>query len=486
MITIKKITKNIFDEALFEKASFTLSRGDKVGLVGPNGSGKSTLLKIIMGEIEPDSGEVIIQKEQIGYLSQQIKFNEYETIETFLDLKNNPKANAILEKIGLKHIQHEMLAVRLSGGQKTRLALAKVLLGNPSVLLLDEPTNHLDVKGIEWLEKFIRDFNGAVMIISHDRRLLDNSVNKILEIDAVNHTFIEYKGGYKEYILEKEKRMEKWEADYDNQQKEKKRLEDWLKWRRIQAKAHSNPTLGKMIHAKEKYLQREILDKEILQPKDQKDMKIQELQGENHSSKLIVRGKNIIKKFGSKSILYGCSFEIRGKEHVLFAGENGSGKTTLLKIITRELAPDTGEIRIGENIRFGYFAQEHEGLDENKTVIDEYLSTDRLLSSHEQARSILGSFLFSGQDVYKKVSVLSFGERVRLIFAKLTNQENELLILDEPTNHLDIQSREVIEEALLTYNGAIIMVSHDRHFLDKIVLNKVLTIQNGNITEKRV
>jgi len=399
----------------------------------------------------------------------------------------NHKIEDILKEVGLFPISSDMKVSKLSGGQKTRLALSKLLVGKPSFLLLDEPTNHLDLKGIEWLENFINHFNGGVLIISHDRRLLDNSVAKILEIDAVNHKFVEYLGGYEDYLDQKEKRMEKWEGDYDRQQKEKKRLEDWLKWRRIQASAHPNPKLGKQIHAKERYLQREILDKEILRPKSQKDMKISELKGEIHSAKLMVRGKDITKKFGDRSILYNCSFEIRGKEHVLFAGENGCGKTTLLKIIMGEIFPDSGEIRLGENIHFGYFAQEHEKLDENKTVIEEFNSTDRMqVVSEENSRSILGSFLFSGQDVFKKVSQLSFGERVRLIFAKLTNQENQLLILDEPTNHLDIPSREVIEEALLAYKGAIVVVSHDRHFLNQISIDRVLTISNGNIKESRV
>ncbi len=488
MITIKKLTKNILDKLLFEEVSFVLDRKDKVGLVGPNGSGKSTLLKIMIGEIEPDSGDLKIEKETIGYLSQHLPFKENETVEDFLLIKENPNAKSIIEKIGLGNIPLDMKTLKLSGGQKTRLALAKVLLKKPSILLLDEPTNHLDLKGIEWLENFIRDFNGGVLIISHDRRLLDTSVNKILEIDAVNHTFVEYIGGYMEYLEQREKRIEKWEEDYRLQQKEKKRIEDWLEWKQIQARAHSNPTLGKQIRAMEKRLQREILDKEIKKPKNQKDMRIAELKGETHSAKLIVRGKNLTKKFGDKSILYNANFELRGNEHVLFAGENGCGKTTLLKMIIGETKPDSGEIKIGENVHFGYFAQEHEKLDTNKTVMEGFSSTPRLTASNnkENIRLILGSFLFSGQDVFKKVSSLSFGERVRLIFAKLTHQENELLILDEPTNHLDIPSREVIEEALSTYKGAIIVVSHDRHFLDKISLDKVLTISNGNIKESRV
>ncbi len=486
MIIIKNLTKNILGEPLFEEVSFVLHKGDKVGLAGPNGCGKSTLLKIIIGEIENDGGNINLDNEKIGYLSQELPFKSAETIGSFLSASENPKAKIVLEKVGLDDVPHNLVVTKLSGGQKTRLSLARILLDKPSILLLDEPTNHLDLKGLEWLENFIRDFRGGVLIVSHDRRLLDNSVNKILEIDSVNHKFAEYSGGYTEYVMEKEKKIAKWEDEYQRQQKEKRRMELWLALKRQEAHVHPDPAKGRLIRAKEKYLQREIYDKEIPRPKSQKKITNLELQGEAASAKLIVRAKNIAKNFGSKVVLRDMSFELRGGEHILLAGENGSGKTTLLKIITGELIPDSGEIKLGENVRFGYFAQEHEILNPDKTVMDEFLSTDRLLNSSRNPRSILGAFLFSGQSAFKKVSSLSLGERVRLIFAKLTNQENELLILDEPTNHLDIQSREIIEDALRGYKGAIFVVSHDRYFLDKISINRVLTIQNGMIKENLV
>lgn len=486
MITIKNLTKNIFSEPLFEKVSFVLSRGDKVGLLGPNGCGKSTLLKIILGEIENDDGDVRIEHENVGYLSQELLFKSGETVESFLSASENLKVKNVLENVGLSDVPRSFDVSKLSGGQKTRLALARILLNKPSVLLLDEPTNHLDLKGLEWLEKFIRDFRGGVLVVSHDRRLLDNSVNKILEIDSVNHKFVEYSGGYTEYAMEKEKKLVKLEDEYQRQQKEKRRMELWLVLKRQEAHVHPDPAKGKLIRAKEKYLQREIYDKEIIRPKDQKKITNLELKGETASAKLIIRAKDIAKSFSGKTLLRGVNFELRGREHILLAGENGSGKTTLLKIITGDLQPDSGEFKLGENVHFGYFAQEHEILNLDKTVMDEFLSTDRLLNSSTNPRSVLGAFLFSGQSVFKKVSSLSLGERVRLIFAKLTNQENELLILDEPTNHIDIQSREIIEDALIGYKGAILVVSHDRYFLDKILINRILTIQNGLINEKLV
>jgi ATPase subunit of ABC transporter with duplicated ATPase domains len=486
MIIIKNLTKDILGETLFKEVSFVLRKGDKVGLVGPNGCGKSTLLKIILGQVEADGGDVRVEHENIGYLPQELLFKSSETVGSFLSVSGNPKEKQALDIVGLGNIPRDIAVNKLSGGQKTRLSLAGILLGKPSALLLDEPTNHLDLKGLEWLENFIRDFRGGVLIVSHDRRLLDNSANKILEIDAVNHKFAEYAGGYTEYALEKEKKLARWEDEYERQQKKKRRMELWLALKRQEAHSSPDPAKGRQIRAMEKRLQREIYNQEIQRPKSQKKINDLELEGEAASAKLMVRAKNIAKSFPGKDLLRGVSFELRGREHVLLAGDNGSGKTTLLKILTGDLQPDSGELRLGENVRFGYFAQEHEILNPDKTVMEEFLSTDRLLHSSRDPRAILGAFLFSGQNAFKKVSSLSLGERVRLIFTKLTNQENELLILDEPTNHLDIQSREVIEDALLGYKGAILVVSHDRYFLDKISIHRTLTIQNRTIKEKLV
>jgi ATP-binding cassette subfamily F protein 3 len=441
MIIIKNLTINMAGDKLFEGVSFVLHKGDRVGLVGPNGSGKSTLLKAILGEIELDGGTIKIEREQIGYLPQEVFF---------------PDKN-------------------LSGGQKTRRALAEMLARKPSVLLLDEPTNHLDIEAVEWLEEIIQSFRGAVLIISHDRKLLDNTVNKILEIDPTNHSFNEYAGNYSEYIIEREKRIEKQEIAYKLQQKEKKRLEDWLVLKRQEASIFSDPAKGKMIRAKEKQLQREIYDKEIARPSAVKKIKKLDLQGDVANAKLVCRLSDITKSFGDKKVLRDISFEMRGKERVLLSGGNGSGKTVLLKILLGEVIPDSGEVKIGANLSMGYFAQEHELLDRNKTVLEEFLSTKNLVTNKDP-RKVLGSFLFSDQAVFKKVSALSLGERVRLIFAKLTNQHNDLLILDEPTNHLDIQSREVIENALIGYQGAILLVSHDRYFIEKIKIDRELNI----------
>lgn len=450
MIRVKNLTINIENRNLFEKVSFILHKGDRVGIVGPNGAGKSTLLKAIMKEVEIDGGTITIEKERIGYLPQEV----------FQETKD------------------------LSGGQKTRRALEQILGRKPTMLLLDEPTNHLDSKAVEWLKETLKEFRGGILIVSHDRRLLDSVTKKILEIDPVNGSFNEYDGNYSEYIIERQKRIEQEGLKYQHQQKEKKRLENWLTLKRQEASVYADASKGKQIRAKEKYLQREIYDKEISKPNQFKKIRGATLEGEVSNSKLILRATSVSKSFNEKKILSNVSFEIRGKERVLLSGDNGSGKTTLLKILVSELEQDSGEATLGTEVSIGYFSQEHEYLDQNKTVLEEFLSTPHITS--ENPRGVLGSFLFSNEDVFKKVSSLSLGERVRLIFAKLTNQKNELLILDEPTNHLDTQSREIIEMALEEYQGAILMVSHDKYFIEKIKSDRLLEIKKGLLRERKM
>lgn len=485
MIKVKNLTKYILGETLFKDVNFVLDKNDKIGFIGPNGCGKSTLFKIIMGETDYDSGEIKIENEKIGYLPQDLIFGSQITISEFLNIKDSAKINKILKEAKLTNIPYDFKISKLSGGQKTRLAVLKILASKPTFLLFDEPTNHLDTDGLEWLEKIINDFTGGVLVISHDRKLLDNCVNKILELNSINYIIEEYEGGYTEYIFKKENKMQKWENDYKLQQKEKRRMELWLALKKQEASLRPDPAKGRKIRAMEKRLQREIYDNEIPKPKINKKIRNLELKGENPDPKLILKVRNVNKNFVLKNVLVDINFEIRGKEHVLLFGKNGSGKSTLLKIIANILNPDSGEIKIGENINIGYFSQEHETLNLEKSVLEEFVDTEKILIPKDP-RAILGSFLFKGNDVFKKISDLSLGERVRLIFAKLTNQENQVLLLDEPTNHLDIQSREVIEKALIDYKGAIIVVSHDRYFLDKIGINKKLILENGCLKEEFV
>lgn len=478
MIIIKNLSAHIQGEPLFEKVSLRIGSNDRIGIVGPNGSGKSTFVRIVAGLVEPDEGSVKVEQERIGYMPQDLVFGEDDTIESFVATVPASVRDKVIKDVGLASVSIQAKVSSLSGGQKRRLSLARVLGMGPTLLLLDEPTNHLDRDTIDWLEDFIQNFKGGVVLISHDRSLLDHTVTKILEIDPRAQKIKEYTGNYSAYLLERLKRDQLQNEAYDRQQKEKKRLEVWLARKREEAHVYADPSKGKMIRAKEKYLQREIIDKAVMRAESGKKIRGANLRGEVVGAKLICRVSSVAKRYGDKSILRDVSFEIRGKERVLLVGENGSGKTTLLKMLMGEITPDEGIIKIGEGVSVGYFSQEQEQLDLHKSVLDEFFDTPHLVAGRD-ARAVLGSFLFSDQDVFKKVSALSLGERVRLIFAKLTNQRNELLVLDEPTNHLDIPSREVIEAALMEYEGSIIAVSHDRFFVEKIGFDRVLQVHGG-------
>ena len=365
MILVNNISKEYFGEPLFEKVSFSIKRGDKIGLVGPNGAGKTTILKIILGQTESDEGSIKIENEKIGYLPQELPFQPQDTVESFLGFTDKAKIKSALSKVNFnttirftvngeeKHIRAtdkidaKMKVSTLSGGQKTKLALAKILLQRPTMLILDEPTNHLDFMGLEWLENFISEFRGGILVISHDRRFLDSAVNKILELDQVNRRFSEYAGNYTDYMILKEKQIEKWEYEYEKQEKHKKKLKLWLALKKQEASIYDDPAKGKQIRAMKKRLEKEVYAKELSKPKSEKKIKKLEFGGESSSGKLIFRLKSVFKRFNNKEILKGIDFEIRGKDHILLKGENGSGKTTIVKIATGLIKPDSGEIKIG-------------------------------------------------------------------------------------------------------------------------------------------
>ena len=484
MISLKKISAQVQGEALFDGVSVTIGTGDRVGIVGPNGSGKSTLLRIVAGLLEPDSGTVNVERERLGYLPQDVEFAQGETIESVLAHIPPAMQTKVLKEVGLQSLDAHAEVLGLSGGQKRRLALAQVLGNSPTFLLLDEPTNHLDQETVEWLERFVQEFRGGVVVVSHDRSLLDHTVKKIFEIDPRTHALKEYTGNYTMYVAERAKRDRLQNEAHDRQQKEKRRLETWLARKREESRIFADPRKGKQIRAKERYLEREILEKPIAKAGVQKKIRGAALVGEAAGAKLMYRLTGVAKSFEGKVVLKNISFEARGSERVLLVGKNGSGKTTILKLLAGLLVPDSGELKVGESVSVGYFAQEQELLDVGKSVLDEFLDTPNLLPGKEP-RAVLGAFLFSDHDVFKKVGSLSLGERVRLVFAKLTNQKNELLVLDEPTNHLDIPSREVIEQALLAYEGAIIAVSHDRFFVETVGFDRVLEVSGGVLLEKK-
>lgn len=482
MFIVKNLSKSIGSKTLFEKISFSIFPGERVALVGQNGAGKSTFLKILAGLEYPDSGSFTMQRERVTYVPQELVAPKEDTIGMFLGGKEHEMIT-VLEKVGMKSFVLSNPVEELSGGQKTRVMIARALLFNPTVLLLDEPTNHLDKEGLAWFRGFLRTFRRTAFVVSHDRELLED-MDRIFEIQPEDHSFDFYVGGWSSYKKQRAEKMLERQREYDDQQKEKKRLEEYLKWRQVQASAHSNPNLGAQIRMMKRRIEREIVSQEIARPRTSKTISNVVLSGATHNSKLLLAFKEVSFDVGTKMIFHKISFEIRGKEHIILSGKNGSGKSTILKIAMGLLQPQSGEVKIGTNIHVGYFAQEHEVLNSEETVLESFENTERIMKSAiGDSRGILASFLFINNDLNKKVKDLSPGERVRLIFAKLVHQENELLLLDEPTNHLDIQSKEIIEEALLNFEGGILFVSHDPYFKTAIETKRELIIENGKLRE---
>ena len=484
MIVIKNLSKSLYGKVLFQDLNLVFNDRVKTGIIGPNGAGKSTLLKIIAGDITADAGDIQAHNEIIGYLPQQEEFDDITTIEDFLLLSDNPEAWIWLSKFDLAHIDTASPVSHLSGGQKTKISLVKVLAKKPTLLLMDEPTNNLDSASIAWLSGFIKDFRGSAIIVSHDRAFLNSTVNHIIDFDPANHIVEEYNGNFNDYVIEHAIRREQWQSNYDQQQKEKKHLEERLALKRQEASVYDSPAKGRQVRMIEKRIQREIYDKEISAYSQGKSIKNIKIQGESNSGKLILRAEHIWKYFNEKTVLCNITLEVRGKDRVHLAGINGSGKSTLLRIILGELTPDHGSITIGDNVTIGYFSQNQGDLNTENSVLEEFLNTKNIVG-HDNARGILGKFLFAGDDIYKKVGSLSFGERVRLSFAKLVNQQNKLLILDEPTNHLDIPSREVIERALRSFEGALLIVSHDKYFIDQLEEVRELIIERGVVSDSQ-
>ena len=483
MIVIKNLSYSIGERNIFNNFSLTINKGDRIGVIGTNGAGKSTLLNLITGSLKPDEGTIFISAdERLGMLNQDFSCGADDTVYSFLEYDEGTfKA---LSEVGLSDVPLEASPLSFSGGQKTKLALAKVLLSHPTALLLDEPTNHLDDETLDWLRGYLKSFRGSVVMVSHDRHLLEATATQIIELDVANGRVESYAGGYNAYLEERAIRLDAWRRDYEEQEKERKRLEQWLAKKREQAAAHPNPATGRLIRSMEKRVERELVDRAIAKPLKSVVLKSAEASGSVHNAKRILKLDHVNVSFDSHAILQDVSLEIYGRARVRIAGHNGSGKTTLLKVILGELVADSGSVQPGENMHVGYFSQTHDTLDPNLTVSEEFMRTERMRRRPDNPRNVLGSFLFSRSDVDKYVRDLSPGERVRLMFAKLLQQQNDLLILDEPTNHLDIPSREVIEQSLIDFDGAIITVSHDRYFLERIGVDKTFRIDAGRLTEE--
>lgn len=508
MVSVNNITLSFNGKTLLDNISFVVNKKDRIGLTGKNGAGKTTLLKIIAGIQEIDGGNVSFPSEmKIGYLPQQMTYPEGKTVfeETFsaFDEINILEKNIqsigkqlseredyhsqnylkLIEQLnkyeeqfhllggnsvhgetertlkGLGFIQEDFnrQVSEFSGGWRMRIELAKIILRKPDLLLLDEPMNHLDIESIEWLEQLLINYPGAIILISHDRTFLDNITKRTVEISLGK--IYDYKASYSKYEQLRKERIEQQTAAYENQQKKIKETEKFIE--RFRAKA------TKAVQVQSRIKQ---LDKINLIEIDQTD--ISDLHFKfplaPHSGELTLDIENLTKKYSENLVLNDITLTVERGTKIAFVGKNGAGKTTLIKIITKK-TDYTGKIKLGHLVKIGYFAQNQENeLNENKTVF-ETLDDIAIGEVRTNIRSILGNFLFSDDDIEKKVSVLSGGERVRLALAKLILEPYNFLILDEPTNHLDIHSKDVLKQALQQFNGTLIIVSHDRHFLDGLV-----------------
>lgn len=507
---MNKIAKMYGGNSIFEDISFEIKEKERVGLVGRNGSGKTTLIRLLAGEETPDTGQVHWKKGAvIGYLTQIPDYNDETTTKAVLRsaftslLQVEEKMKKLEAEMGMEmdaeklqklmgdygNLQdqftinggyeiesniekvvhglniHPLLDqpfYRLSGGEKTKVGLGLMLLKQPDLLLLDEPTNHLDLMAVEWLGNFLQAYSGTVLVISHDRYFLDEMVNKVIDLEdgEVNSYHTNFSG----FVKEKEERLLKEFQAYEEQQKKIKKMKEAIKRLRDWANRANPPNadLHRRARNMERALERmEKLHRPIL---NRKKMNL-EMDATDRSGNDVIMLKDVSKRFGEKLLFEDVNMHVTYCERIAMIGENGTGKSTLIKLILQQLNPDEGELRVGSNVKIGYLSQSIFSSIENKTVIEKF--RDEVKVTEGEARNILARFMFYGYMVFQKVSQLSGGERMRLRLAQLMHQDINLLILDEPTNHLDIESREVLEEALDDFQGTILVVSHDRYFLNK-------------------
>ncbi|MDF2819723.1 MAG: transporter related [Clostridiales bacterium] len=513
ILACKNISMAYGDVQVLSNIAFHIEENEKVAIVGANGAGKTTLFKIITGSLKPTDGQVITSTNlSIGYLAQNqtissdttiyeeilktkqhiidletkihdlefkmktLKGDELEqTLKTYanfthtFEIENGyaykSEVIGILKGLGFTEEDFTKKVTLLSGGQKTRLYLAKLLITKPNLLLLDEPTNHLDMNSIAWLETFLINYKGAILIVSHDRYFMDKVVTKIIDIDATKAHV--YNGSYSEFVIKKEDVINVQLKQFMNQQKEISRQEEIIK----QLRAFNREKSIKRAESREKMLDKvEKLDKPIVH----QDQIHFSLEPKHISGNDVLSIKEISKSFDKLHLFSDASFEIKRSEKVALIGNNGTGKTTILKMLINQLAPDSGEIKLGAKVKVGYYDQEHQVLDMNKSLFDEVSDAYPNLSQTE-IRNVLAAFLFTNDDVFKLIGSLSGGERGRVSLAKLMLSEANFLLLDEPTNHLDIASKEILESALARYTGTVLFISHDRYFINKTA-NRILEL----------
>ncbi len=515
IISCNDINKSFGINNILSNISFNINEKDRVALVGVNGAGKSTLFKIIIGQISKDSGEINIPKNtKIGYFSQTLNLNEentifdelltifshiidmefklreleekmsvlkddelnlvmkeYDKISTYLSENNsfdyNSRIKGVLKGLGFLEDDFYKQIKFLSGGQKTRVALGKILLEEPDLLLLDEPTNHLDIKSISWLENFLKSYSKALFIISHDRYFLNKIVNKVIELENTKATI--YNGNYSDYSQKKHIAREIMLKHYINQQKEIKKQEEVIK----KLRSYNREKSIKRAESREKLLEK--MEK-IEKPDNLPAQMHLTLSPKKESGNDVLTVENLSKSFNF-NLFNNISFDIKKGEKVALIGANGIGKTTLIKMIMDKLPIDNGSIKLGSNVVIGYYDQEQQNLNMDKTIFDEISDTYPNLKN-EEIRNALAIFVFTGDDVFKKISTLSGGEKGRVALAKIMLSNANFLILDEPTNHLDMVSKEILEDALKNYTGTCIYISHDRFFINNTATKVIELTKN--------
>lgn len=505
ILSCQNISKAFLEHKVLQNVSFHIEDNEKAAIVGINGAGKTTLLRILIGEMEADEGIVAFSKDKsLGYLAQNSSVNSSRTIydellsvkQELIDLEEKMRAceqnmkhvegaeleslmhqytlyshqfetnngyaykselTGVLKGLGFTESEFTKPVATLSGGQKTRVALGRLLLLKPDLIILDEPTNHLDMNSIAWLETYLLNYKGAVLIVSHDRYFLDRIAGKIIEIDQTKATV--FSGNYTDYVAKKELLKVAAMHAYENQQREIKHQEEVI----AKLRSFNREKSIRRAESREKMLDKiEVLDK----PSEARsDMRLK-LTPRFTSGNDVLTVTDLSKSFGDKTLFQHVDFEIKRGEHVAIIGDNGTGKTTLLKILNEVVSPDTGSFTLGTNVEIGYYDQEHHVLHADKTLFEEISDAYPHLTNTE-IRNVLAAFLFVGDDVFKLIRDISGGERGRVSLAKLMLSNSNFLILDEPTNHLDIISKEILENALNNYEGTVLYVSHDRYFINK-------------------
>ncbi|WP_288352103.1 ribosomal protection-like ABC-F family protein [uncultured Alistipes sp.] len=522
MISLDNLTVSYGGWTLFDNISFLINPKDRIGLVGKNGAGKTTLLRIITGEQQPTSGAVTVNGEcTIGYLPQTMRVADTttladETAKAFeevlrIEAEIERLTREIAERTDYESADYEQLLHRLndaqdhyhilggetrdadiektllglgfkredfgratsefSGGWRMRIELAKLLLRRPSIFLLDEPTNHLDIESIQWLEEYLRNYSGAVLLISHDRAFLDNVTNRTVELSLGKVT--DYKVSYSKYVVLRAERRAQQLAAYENQQRMIEKTEEFIE------KFRYKPTKSNQVQSRIKQLER--LDRLEVEEEDLATLNIK-FPPAPRSGQVVAEIKDAGMSFGAKHVFGGANFTIGKGDRIALVGRNGEGKTTLARMLIGQLTPTEGSVRLGANVNIGYYAQNQDDLMDGEFTVYDTLDRVAVGDIRTRLRDILGAFLFRGEDIDKKVKVLSGGERARLAMARMMLEPRNLLVLDEPTNHMDMRSKDILKSAIMKYDGTVVVVSHDREFLDGMV-DKVYEFRDGAVKE---